>query len=62
MAHSVSHQYVLFLFAITAAGVVPCGGPKMSPRTPSILYILFWSHFDYASLVSTAQLKDAILQ
>ena len=20
-----------FLFAITAAGVVPCGGPKMSP-------------------------------
>ena len=22
---------VLFLFAITAAGVVPCGGPKKSP-------------------------------
>ena len=36
---------VLFLFAITAAGVVPCGGPKMSPRTSSIVQIIFsfWS-------------------
>ena len=36
---------VLFLFAITAAGVVPCGGPKKSPRTSSIVKILFsfWS-------------------
>ena len=36
---------VLFLFAITAAGVVPCGGPKKSPRTSSIVQILFsfWS-------------------
>ena len=25
------------LFAITAAGVVPCGGPKKSPRTLSIV-------------------------
>ena len=24
-----------FLFATTAAGVVPCGGPKKSPRTSS---------------------------
>ena len=36
---------VLLLFAITAAGVVPCGGPKKSPRTSSIVQILFsfWS-------------------
>ena len=29
-----SNNYILF--AITAAGVVPCGGPKKSPRTSSI--------------------------
>ena len=29
------------LFAITAAGVVPCGGPKKSPRTSSIVQIMF---------------------
>ena len=27
----------LFLFAITAAGVVPCGGPKKSPLTSFIV-------------------------
>ena len=34
-----------FLFAITAAGVVPCGGPKNSPRTSSIVQVIFpfWS-------------------
>ena len=32
-------QYILF--AITAAGVVPCGGPKKSPRTSSIVQIIF---------------------
>ena len=26
---------------ITAAGVVPCGGPKMSPRTSSIEQVIF---------------------
>ena len=26
-----SNNYILFAF--TAAGVVPCGGPKKSPRT-----------------------------
>ena len=31
----------LFLFAITAAGVVPCGGPKRSTRTSSIVQIIF---------------------
>ena len=25
----------------SAAGVVPCGGPKLSPRTPSIVQIIF---------------------
>ena len=30
-----------YLFAITAAGVVPCGGPKKSPRTSSIVQIIF---------------------
>ena len=35
---------VLFLFAITAAGIVPCGGPKKSPRSSSIVQIFsFWS-------------------
>ena len=32
------------LFAITAAGVVPCGGPKKSPRTSSIVQIIFLAH------------------
>ena len=33
------------LFVITAAGVVPCGGRKKSPRTSSIVQIIFsfWS-------------------
>ena len=33
------------LFAITAAGVVPCGSRKMSPRTSFIVQIIFsfWS-------------------
>ena len=33
------------LFAITAAGVVPCGGPKKSSRTSPIVQIIFsfWS-------------------
>ena len=33
------------VFPITAAGVVPCGGPKKSPRTSSIVQIIFsfWS-------------------
>ena len=34
------------LFAITVACVVPCGGPKKSPRTSSIVQIIFyyWSY------------------
>ena len=34
-----SNNYILF--AITAAGVVPCGGPKKSSRTSSIVQIIF---------------------
>ena len=36
---------VLFSFAVTAAGVVQCGGPKKSPHTSSIVQIIFsfWS-------------------
>ena len=35
----------LVSFAITAAGGVPCGGPKKSPRTSSIVQVIFsfWS-------------------
>ena len=35
-----SYNYILF--AITAAGVVPCGGPKKYPRTSSIVQIVFF--------------------
>ena len=32
---------VLFIFAITAAGVVPCSGPKKSPRISTKVQIIF---------------------
>ena len=32
----------ILLFAITAAGVVPCGGLKKSPRSSSIVQIIFY--------------------
>ena len=34
-----------FFTSVTAAGVVPCGGPKKSPRTSSIVQVIFcfWS-------------------
>ena len=37
--------FYFILFAITAAGVVPHGDPKKSPRTSSIVQIVFsyWS-------------------
>ena len=31
-----------FIFYFTAAGVVPCGGRKKSPSTPSIAQIIFY--------------------
>ena len=49
MAHLLAFNVVLLpkdltiiLFAITAAGVVPCGGPKKSPRTSTIVQIIFF--------------------
>ena len=32
----------IIFIRITAAGVVPCGGPKKSPRTSSIVQIIFF--------------------
>ena len=32
----------MIVFVITAAGVVPCGGPKKSPRTSSIVRFIFY--------------------
>ena len=50
MTHPLSHNIFTalkgfmftFLFAITAAGVVPCEGPKMFRRTSSIVQIVFY--------------------
>ena len=50
MAHALSLSvFIAFkgvnsyiLFAIATAGVVPCGGPKKSPRTSSIVQINFY--------------------
>ena len=38
----------LFLFAITAAGVVPCGGPQKSSGTSSIVQIIFYFWWEYS--------------
>ena len=42
---SVTIRRFYILCDITAAGVVPCGGPKRSPRTSSLVQIIFffWS-------------------
>ena len=32
----------MFLFVVTAAGVVPCGIPKKRPRTSSIVQFIFY--------------------
>ena len=53
MAHSLPFSvFIAFkgtnfyiLFAITADGVVPCGGPKKSPRISSIVQIIFYVWF-----------------
>ena len=44
-AHCSYSITVSFLFAITAAGAVPCGGPKKSLHASSIVQIIFsfWS-------------------
>ena len=43
---------MIFLFAITAVGVVPRGGPKKSPRTPTIVQFIFsfWS-FEFSERI-----------
>ena len=44
-SQDIQKKSILFLFAITAANVVPCGGPQKSPRSSSIVQIVFsfWS-------------------
>ena len=37
-----SKDLTIILVAITAAGFVSCGGPKKSPRTSSIVQIIFF--------------------
>ena len=37
-----SGPLVLWLFVVTAAGVVPCGIPKKRPRTSSIVQFIFY--------------------
>ena len=32
----------IFLFVVTAAGVVPCGSPKKRTRTSSIVQFIFY--------------------
>ena len=41
MLDALKRSQFYFLFAITAAGIVPCGGPKKSPHTSSIVQIIF---------------------
>ena len=43
-----------FKFVITAAGVVPCGGPKKYSRTSSIVQIIFY--------VRSFEISDDILR
>ena len=33
---------IIFLFVVTAAGVVPCGIPKKRPLTSSIVQLIFY--------------------
>ena len=37
-----SELIIIFLFVVTAAGVVPCGIPKKRPRTSSIVQFIFY--------------------
>ena len=34
-------RIIIFLFVVTAAGVVPCGIPEKRPRTSSIVQFIF---------------------
>ena len=53
--HSLSFPYnyfskerFLFSNAITAAGVVPCGGPKKYPRISFIVQIIIYDEMEYS--------------
>ena len=48
ITHRSERSSSVFLFAITAAGVVPCGDHKMSPKTSLSVPIMFsfWSFED----------------
>ena len=52
MTHRLSYEcfhcsyFSDFIFDFTAAGVVPCGGRKTSPRTSTIVQFLFYFGFE----------------
>ena len=49
-----SNLYILF--AITAGGVVPCGGPKKSTRISSIVQIIFlFRSFEISKNIKSVQ-------
>ena len=50
---------LIILFAITAAGFVSCGGPKKSPRTSTIVQIIFyfWSFEINGNILRILKLK-----
>ena len=41
LSYYIEYREKAIIIAITAAGVVPCGGPKKSPRTSSTVQIMF---------------------
>ena len=41
MLQLLKEHIIIFLFVVTAAGVVPCGIPKKRPRTSSIVQLYF---------------------
>ena len=43
--HCLLPFFIIFLFFVTAAGVVPCGIPKKRPRTSSIVQFIFFFWF-----------------
>ena len=50
------HMSLGYKTAITAAGVVPCGGPKKSPRTSSIVQIIFsFRSFEISKAIQSVQ-------
>ena len=52
--------HFLFLFAFIAAGVVQCGGRKMSPHTATILQFIFyfWSFEISVNILKKSEIND----